>query len=64
MESAPVIVKSAVALLKSEAMFLVLSQLTGLRLHSLAPPDSDPDSDEESVTGSYSNSCLVVTKHR
>ncbi|KAK3866031.1 hypothetical protein Pcinc_028406 [Petrolisthes cinctipes] len=46
-DDAPEKVKSAVKLLHSEAMFLILSQLTGLKLHSLAPPDSDPDSDED-----------------
>ncbi|KAK4323476.1 hypothetical protein Pmani_005827 [Petrolisthes manimaculis] len=46
-DDAPEVVKSVVKLLHSEAMFLILSQLTGLKLHSLAPPDSDPDEDED-----------------
>ncbi|XP_045125172.1 prolyl 3-hydroxylase OGFOD1-like, partial [Portunus trituberculatus] len=33
--------------LQCEAFFLVLSQLTGLRLHTMAPQDSDDDSEDE-----------------
>lgn len=43
----PEVLKECLSVLQSEAMFLILSQLTGLSLHKLAPPDSDPDSDEE-----------------
>ncbi|XP_066984448.1 prolyl 3-hydroxylase OGFOD1-like isoform X2 [Macrobrachium rosenbergii] len=46
-EKLPDVVADCMKFLKSEALFLILSQLTGLRLHRLAPPDSDPDSDEE-----------------
>lgn len=43
----PEVLKECLSVLQSEAMFLILSQLTGLSLHKLAPPDSEPDSDEE-----------------
>ncbi|KAK7080128.1 Prolyl 3-hydroxylase ogfod1 [Halocaridina rubra] len=46
-EHLPEIVSNCCKFMKSEAVFLILSQLTGLKLHHLAPPDSDPDSDEE-----------------
>ncbi|KAK3091622.1 hypothetical protein FSP39_021333 [Pinctada imbricata] len=43
----PDIVQSCVRFLQSDAMFLVLSSLTGLRLHELAQVSDDDDSDDE-----------------
>jgi Rps23 Pro-64 3,4-dihydroxylase Tpa1-like proline 4-hydroxylase len=44
----PEIVKKCVQLLKSDAMFLLLSNMTGLRLHQLAPvSDSEKDDDDD-----------------
>ena len=45
--SCPAIVLEAFELFKSEAMFLILSNLTGLKLHELAI-DLDSDDDEDS----------------
>ena len=39
------IIKSALQFFTSDAFFLLLSNLTGLKLHELAPEDSDPDID-------------------
>ncbi|XP_042214190.1 prolyl 3-hydroxylase OGFOD1-like [Homarus americanus] len=47
LDKVPDIINSCLNFLRSEAVFLVVSQLTGLKLHKLAPPDSEPDSDEE-----------------
>ena len=46
-ESCPSIVKSCVDLFHSDAVFLVLSNLTGLKLHELAGSDSESNSDGE-----------------
>ena len=47
-ESCPSIVNSCIDLLHSDAFFLVLSNLTGLKLHELAGSDSESNSDDES----------------
>ena len=39
--------KSCIDLLHSDALFLVLSNLTGLKLHELACSDSESNSDDE-----------------
>ena len=39
-------VRQCVRLFKSDAMFLLLSNMTGLRLHPLAPEDDDEDEDD------------------
>ena len=46
-DGAPEVVKQCLRLLKSDAMFLLLSNLTGIRLHPLAPVDDDDDDEEE-----------------
>ena len=38
-------VRQCLRLFKSDAMFLLLSNMTGLRLHPLAPEDDDEDQD-------------------
>ena len=43
----PEVVKECVQFLKSDAMFLFLSNLTGLKLHALAPCDDDDEEDED-----------------
>lgn len=43
----PSIVQECIEVFRSEAMFLTLSNLTGLRLHPLAPEQDD--SDEENI---------------
>jgi len=51
----PQILRDCVNFLQSEAMFLTLSNLTGLRLHKLAAvqeSDSDSESEEEDTVGS------------
>lgn len=48
LDKLPAIVDDCIDFLKSEAVFLIVSQLTGLKLHRLTPPDSEPDSDTES----------------
>jgi len=45
LDKAPEIVRSCVQFLQSEAVFLILSNLTGLKLHRLAI--TSPDSDDE-----------------
>jgi len=45
LDKVPDIVRSCIQFLQSEAFFLILSNLTGLRLHHLAV--TSPDSDEE-----------------
>ena len=45
-DSMPEIVRQCVSFLRSEAMFLTLSNLTGLKLHALAPDDSGSDDDD------------------
>ncbi|XP_069496379.1 prolyl 3-hydroxylase OGFOD1 [Ambystoma mexicanum] len=47
-DNVPEILKRCLELLRSEAMFLLLSNLTGLKLHFLASSDSD-DEDEEAL---------------
>ena len=44
-ETLPEILRECLAFLKSESMFLTLSNLTGLSLHELAPVNSDSDAD-------------------
>ena len=39
--------KSCIDLFHSDALFLVLSNLTGLKLHELAGSDSESNSDDE-----------------
>ena len=46
-DETPEIVRECLNFLQSDAFFLMLSNLTGLRLHPLAPEDSDEDSDGE-----------------
>ena len=45
LDKAPEIVRSCIQFLQSEAFFLIMSNLTGLRLHRLAV--TSPDTDEE-----------------
>ena len=45
------IVKSCLDLLHSDALFLVLSNMTGLKLHELANSDSESSSDSEAGEG-------------
>lgn len=51
-ESMPEVVRDCCRFLKSEAMFLILSNLTGLRLHRLAPK---PSADRASSLSSLSD---------
>ena len=44
----PDILKQCLQFLQCEPLFLTLSNLTGLRLHELAPPDSDSETGETS----------------
>lgn len=46
-ELLPTVVKECFNLLQSEAVFLILSQLTGLTLHSLAVSDSEDEEDTD-----------------
>ena len=46
-DTCPAILKSCLDLLQSDALFLVLSNLTGLKLHELAGSDSESSSDSE-----------------
>jgi Rps23 Pro-64 3,4-dihydroxylase Tpa1-like proline 4-hydroxylase len=46
----PDVVGKCIEFLRSEAVFLILSNLTGLRLHRLAPKPSDVSSDQLSST--------------
>ncbi|XP_064089455.1 prolyl 3-hydroxylase OGFOD1-like isoform X4 [Macrobrachium nipponense] len=59
-EKLPAVVADCMKFLKSEALFLILSQLTGLKLHQLAPPDSDPDSDEEEEESKDSSPGMII----
>ncbi|NXD15468.1 OGFD1 hydroxylase, partial [Nothocercus nigrocapillus] len=45
-ESLPDVLKNFLQLLRSEALFLLLSNFTGLKLHFLAPSDEDEDAGE------------------
>jgi len=42
------LVRECLKFLRSEAVFLIFSQLTGLRLHKLAPPDSEDEEEKSS----------------
>ncbi|ESO92501.1 hypothetical protein LOTGIDRAFT_120424, partial [Lottia gigantea] len=44
-ENQPAIIKECVKFLQSDAMFLVLSNITGLKLHELAPESDDEEKD-------------------
>lgn len=46
-ESCPAIVKSCLDLIHSDALFLILSNLTGLKLHELADSNAETSSDSE-----------------
>ncbi|XP_047737201.1 prolyl 3-hydroxylase OGFOD1, partial [Hyalella azteca] len=50
----PAVVHEFLQVMTSEAMFLILSQLTGLSLHHLAPTD-DADSDDDESSGNDSD---------
>ncbi|XP_068249664.1 prolyl 3-hydroxylase OGFOD1 [Palaemon carinicauda] len=56
----PGVIAECIKFLKSEALFLILSQLTGLKLHRLAPPDSDPDSEDEEEESKDSNPGVII----
>ena len=60
LDKAPEIVASCIQFLQSEAVFLILSNLTGLKLHRLAitSPDSDDEEPAEQV-GEPSSSAHV-----
>jgi len=47
LDKVPDIVRSCIQFLQSEAFFLILSNLTGLRLHHLAVTSPDNDEEEE-----------------
>lgn len=55
----PHIVQQCQQLLQSDAMFLVLSNLTGLKLHELAPESDSEDSEGETTTDGQ---CTDVTQ--
>ena len=46
-EEVPEIIKSCLQFFTSDAFYLLLSNLTGLRLHQLAPEDSDDEEDDK-----------------
>jgi len=48
---------SCINLFTSEAFFLLLSNLTGLKLHQLAPEDSEDEDDEEKAPKVYNPRC-------
>lgn len=54
-------IKECHQFLGCEALFLVLSQLTGLKLHSLAPQDSDSDEEDEEASNGVLVFLAVVT---
>ncbi|XP_076052470.1 prolyl 3-hydroxylase sud1 [Oratosquilla oratoria] len=58
------IVQRCLAFLHSEAMFLILSQLTGLHLHKLAPQDSDSEEEEEDAQAEKSKPSLACEVRR
>jgi len=58
-DKVPDIVRGCVQFLQSEAFFLILSNLTGLRLHRLAI--TSPDSDEEEKLPSTDVAQGVIT---
>ncbi|XP_074641970.1 prolyl 3-hydroxylase OGFOD1-like [Tubulanus polymorphus] len=61
-DSIPDIVKQCQTFFQSEAMFLVLSNLTGLSLHEFAPCDTDDDDDEEDNARAESEgACATAT---
>lgn len=45
-DSLPDVLKKFLQFLRSEALFLLLSNFTGLKLHFLAPSDEDEDAEE------------------
>ncbi|XP_069158777.1 uncharacterized protein [Procambarus clarkii] len=47
LDQVPDIIVDCLKFLKSEALFLIVSQLTGLTFHKLAPSDSEPESNVE-----------------
>ncbi|XP_067327107.1 prolyl 3-hydroxylase OGFOD1 isoform X2 [Anolis sagrei] len=54
-ESLPAILKSGMELFRSEALFLLLSNFTGLKLHFLAPEDEAEGEEEGRATGGSSS---------
>ena len=70
-EGLPSVLSQCMRLLQSEAMFLILSNLTGLTLHPLAAQNSVSSSDTETVLspggsgeGSSTGRCKPRTKRR
>ena len=58
------IIKSCMEFLSSDAIFLLLSNLTGLNLHPMASTNSDESSDEESSSEIKDNDIQEAVKPR
>jgi len=58
LDKAPDIVCNCIQFLQSEAFFLILSNLTGLRLHRLAV--TSPDTDDEEPTSAHLSQGIVL----
>jgi len=63
LDKAPEIVRSCIQFLQSEAFFLIMSNLTGLRLHRLAvtSPDTDEEDEQSSADVGQGIYTLFVT---
>ena len=60
LDKLPDIVQNCIQFLQSEAFFLILSNLTGLRLHRLAVTSPDSDEEEESSTVVSQGGCCSL----
>lgn len=59
----PDILRDCMALFRSEAMFLLLSNFTGLKLHFLAPSEDEPEDKKEQDGASAAENTEEGTSH-
>jgi hypothetical protein len=59
LDSAPAVLKDCIDFLHSDAFFLVLSNITGLKLHELAS-GSDSDGETSQDTENQENQGIVI----
>jgi len=61
LDKVPDIIRNCIQFLQSEALFLILSNLTGLRLHRLAVTSPDTDEEEEQSSAGVRQSFIVYS---
>ncbi|KAJ8305930.1 hypothetical protein KUTeg_016475 [Tegillarca granosa] len=71
LDNMPAVIQECLEFLQSDAMFLILSHLTGLKLHKLYEPSDNSDSEDEttegqnqrSIDGKTEPSCYSEVRH-